>query len=434
MSEAKGRAQPRHGATPVLLYFAPLTLLVYLIDPTGQFLDIALTYLLKDRLHANAAEAGLFRLVTAIPVYGAFVFGLARDLWNPFGRRDRGMLMLFAPLTAAVLLVLALLPVSYATLFAGIFLVMLLSRFLVASHQGLLALISQEQLMSGRLSVLWNIVSYIPYIAGALAAGYVAEHVSPVNFFVLLAALCLMLAVFALWKPRAVYGYAYEAPVARGTHLVGDLKRLVRHRAAYPAILIMLLFQFSPGTGIVLQFHLTDRLHATDAVYGEWYAIFLTSFVPVFLGYGHLCRRIAFGRLLRIAAWIAVPQVLPIVFAHSAESALWLAIPIGMMGGLIWAAIYDLAMRSCPPGLQGTLMMLVSGVNALGVRGGDLLGAYLYARDPVHGIAIAAMLSACFYAAIIPVIRLVPRELLATADGEPNPALDRAVRQELAGG
>jgi len=397
-----------------------------------MFLDITLTYVLKDRLHATAAEVGIFRLVTAIPVYGAVIFGLARDLLNPLGRRDRGMLMLFAPLTAAALFLLARVPLSFSTLFAGVLIVMMLTRFLVASHQGLLALVGQEQLMSGRLSVLWNIISYIPFIAGALAAGYVAEHVSTRSFFELLATLCLVLAAFAFWRPGAVYDRAYDAALARGSDLVGDLKRLMRHRAAYPAVLIMLLFQFSPGTGIVLQFHLTDRLHATDAVYGQWYAIFLASFVPVFLGYGFLCQRIAFGKLLRISAWVAVPQVLPIVFAHSPQSALWLAIPIGMMGGLIWAAIYDLAMRSCPPGLQGTLMMLVAGVNSLGVRGGDLLGAYIYSRDPQNGILIAAVLTACFYAAIIPVIALVPPEVLATADGQRSPALERMVDEELA--
>ena len=425
----QGADRGRAGA--VFAYFAPLTFLVCALDPTGQFVDIALTYVLKDHLHASASDAGLFRLATAIPVYGALAFGLARDLWNPFGRRDRGLLMLFGPLTAALLVALALAPLSFGLLFTATVALMVLTRFLVAAHQGLLALIGQEQLMSGRLAVLWNVVSYVPYIAGSVAAGYVAEHVTPAAFFLALAALALGLGAFAGWRPRAVFAHAYDAALARGADLRGDLKRLVRHRAIYPALAIMLLFQFSPGTGIALQYFLTDRLHATDVVYGYGYAIFLGSVVPVVVAYGFLCSRVPFGRLFRIAAWIAVPQVLPIVFAHSAAAALWLAVPIGMMGGLVWAGIYDLAMRSCPPGLQGTLMMGVSGCNALGVRGGDLLGAYIYGRNPEHGIAIAAALTAFFYAGIVPLIRWVPREILATADGEGNPALERAVLAEL---
>jgi hypothetical protein len=45
-----------------------------------------------------------FRLLTTVPVYLSFLFGLTRDLWSPFGLKDRGFLFLFAPLSAAVFL------------------------------------------------------------------------------------------------------------------------------------------------------------------------------------------------------------------------------------------------------------------------------------------------------------------------------------------
>ena len=32
--------------------------------------------------------------------------------------------------------------------------------------------------MSGRLSVLWNVVSSVPVIAGAFASGYISEHLA----------------------------------------------------------------------------------------------------------------------------------------------------------------------------------------------------------------------------------------------------------------
>ena len=52
------------------------------------------------------------------------------------------------------------------------------------------------------------------------------------------------------------------------------------------------------------------------------------------------------------------------------------------MGGIAAAAYYDLAMRSCPPGLQGTLMMMVDGVNQLSYRGGDVLGSQDLRQQP----------------------------------------------------
>lgn len=38
----------------VFLYFAPLTLLVYLAAPQNALLDFATSFMLKDQLHATA--------------------------------------------------------------------------------------------------------------------------------------------------------------------------------------------------------------------------------------------------------------------------------------------------------------------------------------------------------------------------------------------
>src|SRR5580698_11007317 len=88
----------------IFSYFGTLTLLVYLVMPHGYLLDIATSYMLKNQLHASATQVSTFRLLTAIPVYASILFGLARDQWNPFGMKDRGFLLLFAPLSTVVYL------------------------------------------------------------------------------------------------------------------------------------------------------------------------------------------------------------------------------------------------------------------------------------------------------------------------------------------
>jgi MFS family permease len=296
----------------------------------------------------------------------------------------------------------------------------------------LLALVGQEKLMSGRLSALWNIVASIPYIAGALASGWIAEHLPPHQTFILMLGLSLLMAGFAFWKPKAVFGHAYDQPLAKGTNLIGDIKRLLKHRAIYPAVLIMFMFQFAPGSNTPLQFYLTNHLHASDAVYGEYYAIFAVAFIPIFFLYGWLCKRYSLGTLLWVGTIITVPQMIPLALVHSANQALWLALPIGMMGGVAAAAYYDLAMRSCPPGLQGTLMMLVDGVFILSYRGGDVLGSQIYASSPTYGFLYCALATTAMYALILPVLLLIPKELIATADGETNPAVEKEVLAEVA--
>jgi hypothetical protein len=206
----------------------------------------------------------------------------------------------------------------------------------------------------------------------------------------------------------------------------------MRHRAIYPAVLIMFLWCFAPGSNTPLQYYLTDELGASDAVYSYFNGIFAAAFVPTFLLYGFLCKRVALNKLLWWGTIVAVPQMIPLAFIHSANLALVLAVPIGLLGGVATAAYYDLAIRSCPPGLQGTLMMLVDGVYVLAARGGDLLGSGIYSSSPAHGFLYCVIATTAVYALILPLILLVPKELIATADGEPNPEVEAEMLKEIA--
>jgi MFS family permease len=247
----------------------------------------------------------------------------------------------------------------------------------------------------------------------------------------LVAALALLIAFLALWKPRSVFSHTYDKPQARGTDFLGDVKRLMKHRAIYPAILISFLWNFAPGAATPLQFYLTNGLHASDAVYSYLNGIFAASFVPTFFLYGFLCKKVSLNKLLWWGTIIAVPQLIPLAFIHSANTALVLAVPIGLMGGVATAAYFDLAMRSCPPGLQGTLMMLVDGVLALSGHGGDLLGSKIYNSSPTNGFLYCVIATTIVYALILPLILLVPKNLIATTDGQRSPEIEAEVLREI---
>ena len=411
--------QGSEGNDRTLLYFGWLTLFIYLATPAGALVDIQTSYVLKNELHATATQISTFRLVTGIPVYVAFVFGLARDQWNPLGLRDRGYFLIFAPMTALACVWMAYSGFSYTGLLAGTLMAMLAFRFVAAAYQGLIALVGQEKLMSGRLSALWNVIGSVPVVAGAFASGYVSDHLAAAEAFFLVAIVNLLIVALALWKPPSVFGQIYDRPLARATDFVGNVRRLVRHKAVYPAVLICFLWNFAPGSATPLQFYLTNELHASDSVYSYYNGVFAAAFVPTFLLYGYLCKRVALNRLLWWGTIIAVPQMVPLAFIHSADLALVLAAPIGLMGGIATAAYLDLAMRSCPPGLQGTLMMLVDGVLALSGRAGDLLGSWIYNSVPSHGFTYCVIATTAVYGLILAVIPLAPKALIATRDGEP---------------
>ena len=428
MTVSNSTQKSRAGA--VFLYFTPLTLLVFLVLPNGFLLDIATSFMLKNQVRATPEQIANFRLLTAIPVYLSFFFGLARDLWNPLGLRDRALFMIFGTITAGVFFGMTSLPLSYWGLLGSMFVEMLSFGFVAAAARGLLALISQEQLMSGRLSALWNAVSSMPYVFGAFAAGYLAS-LTPAYTFALVAVLCAAIAVYGFWKPSAVFGHAYDLPSAQGTSLLGDLKRLVKHRAAYPPVLLVCLSQFEPGLNTPLQFYLANDLHAPDWVYGDFQGILLAGYIPAAAVYGRLCTRIPLRRLLWWATVLWLPAAIPLLLIHSSASALGYAVPIGLANGFAFTAYWDLSMRSCPPGLQGALMMLVAGMYELAYRGGDVIGTQIYASSATHGFTYCVLAGTATSALMLGVLRLIPRELVATADGERNPKVDAEVLAEI---
>jgi len=425
-----GHMASRNGSSTIFLYMGSLTLLVSMVRTDGHLLLIPVSYMLKNQLHASATEVSMFALLTGVPIYVAGVFGLARDLWNPFGWRDRGLFLLFGPASAIAFLWMAFSPLSFRGLLLGVVFAALSLQFVMAAQSGLISLVGQEELMSGRLSALWNLAYQVPMSAAALAAGYLTEHFAPRSFFLLMAALSFLLAWFAFWKPAAVFSDLYEAPQARGSNLAGDIKRLARHRPIYPALLIIGLWFFVPGTGTPLQFYLTNGLHLSDSVYADFWAILSFSNIPGVLLYGALCRRVSLNKMLWWGTVIATPGLIPLLFIHSASLAL-LAATMSLSWGFAWAAYIDLAIRSCPPGLQGTMMMLVAGATVLLTNAGNLVGAKIYSSSAAHGFLDCVIAATVTTALILPAILLVPAELIATADGEQNRAIEAGLVKEL---
>jgi MFS family permease len=225
----------------------------------------------------------------------------------------------------------------------------------------------------------------------------------------------IAVALYALWKPAAVFDNI-SVENGAGSHPIKDLKRLVRHWPIYPAMLIWLLWNFAPGSTTPLQYHLQNTLHATDAQWGQWNAIFAASFIPTFIVFGFLCRRFPLKTLLLWGTVAAVPQMVPLLFIETVPQALIAAIPIGLMGGVATGAYLDLIIRSSPRGLQGTTFMMASSLYFVVSRFGDVLGTNLY--DYYGGFAVCVLAITIVYALILPALLLVPRHLIATADGQ----------------
>jgi hypothetical protein len=62
-------------------------------------------------------------------------------------------------------------------------------------------------------------------------------------------------------------------------------------------------------------------------------------------------------------------------------------------------------------------MMMSTTLLSISIRFGDLLGTHLY--DRYGGFTVCVIATTAVYAMILPVLLLVPRALIATADGQP---------------
>jgi len=406
----------------LFLFGGLLMLLINVGDPAVGLINIPVSFFLKNRLHLAAHEQAMFRLWIAAPLFVSFAFGFLRDRWSPFGSGDRGHLMLFGVMTALVYAVVAFLPPIYGVLLAGMIIATAAFQVVVGAASGLISTIGQQQAMAGRMSVVLGVAATAPALASNLAGGVLSQFLegqgaiaAARTLFLVAAGVLLAVAGLGLMRPRALFDAAKtERPTS---HFFDDIRRLARHWPVYPVVMIQLLWQFGPAIGTVLQYHMTNTLHGTDFEWAAWNAVFLGSMAPVYVAYGFLCQRFKLGWLLWGGFGLAVFQVVPLLFVHTAVGAVIAAAPIGMIGGVAQAALTDLAIRSCPKGLQGTMMMLFgSSIYFISTRFGDLLGTEIY--DRWGGFNVAVWATIFIYALILPVILLVPKHLIATRDGE----------------
>jgi hypothetical protein len=410
----------------IFLYLGILIVLLAFGGPSGGLIDIPISFLLKNKLQLKAHEVANFRLMAAIPLYLSFVFGFIRDIWNPLGMRDRGFMLLFGGISALLYICFAFMPMTYAMLLIAVMVLTTSFLFVASAQNGLTSTIGQQHAMTGQISAVWNVFLSIPTVGALLLGGTLSGMLEDRNpdqavriLFLVAAAIMIAIALYALWKPKSVFDHVRdEAGV--DTHPIKDMQRLVRHWPIYPALLIWLLWNFAPGSATPLQYHLQNILHATDAQWGQWNAIFAASFIPTFIVYGFLCSRYPLKTLLWWGTVIAVPQMVPLLFIHSVTGALIAAVPIGLMGGVATGAYLDLIIRSCPRGLQGTMLMMTGSLYFVVSRFGDVLGTRLY--DHYGGFTVCVIAITSVYALILPTLLLAPAQLIATADGQaPGP-------------
>ena len=92
-------------------------------------------------------------------------------MWNPFGMRDRGFMLLFGTISASLYVFFAFTPITYATLLVAVVLLTTSFLFVASAQNGLTSMIGQQHAMTGQISAVWNIFASIPTVGALLIGG-----------------------------------------------------------------------------------------------------------------------------------------------------------------------------------------------------------------------------------------------------------------------
>ena len=389
----------------ICLYFSILLLGGGMHSPSGLF-SLPILFYFKNALHLSPQRLSYFGLITAVPLYLSFLFGVVRDVWQPRRMRDRGYLLLGGLGLTGTYLAMAFIRPTWTSLLAGTLLISVGYLVISTASSALTTLIGQQRLMTGRLSGLTNIAGSVPVFISYLVGGAISDTWSLRNVFLLMAVISASLWLQAFWHSREIFSQTSLSEQEPRVRL--DLRLLLRHRGALLATLIWMMWNLSPGSVTATMYYLTNTVHLTDAQYGQYQAVYTLSFCPIFACYGLLCRRYSLRSLLFWGTLAAIPQLVPILLIHSIGSAVAVAILMGIMGGVGTAAYFDLLIRACPRGLEGTVMMLAVTGYWIFVKWGDLLGSWLYDRWKYLPCVIVTTL---LYASILLILPYIPRTI-----------------------
>jgi choline-glycine betaine transporter len=161
-ADSRGYATDSAGTRSAILgYFLILFLAVGLGTPIG-IAAIPISYYLKDNLHLSPVQLAVFVVIAGTPAYFGFLPGFVRDRFRPRLMGDRFYLLVGATVALAAYVYLGIASITYlrllyATVVAGIAYLIILS-----GSQALMTGVAQGHLMTGRLSVVSGVSTYVP--------------------------------------------------------------------------------------------------------------------------------------------------------------------------------------------------------------------------------------------------------------------------------
>ncbi len=393
----------------LMLFFA----IVYLIEGIGQakvgIVWQPLTYYLKANLGWTAVQISLSLAVLDLPWIIKPIYGLVSDFVPLFGYRRRPYLLLAnlaaiaayawvaligAPGQLVVALTLTSFAMAIASTLCGALLVENGQRYRASG-----AFVSQQWLW-------FNIAT----MAAAFVGGQFVEHFSPSG------ALHAAAIVAAVAPLAVVLGTLLLVDEERARMDLAELRRTLRgllaalaSRRLYVIGLFLFLYNFSPGFGTPLYFHMTDTLGLSQGYIGVLTAIGSAGWIAGAVLHRSVLERLSSRALLNLSLAGGVLATLAFLLLNGPVSAAAVYFLNGVAGMIATVATLTLAADYCPQRSEGFVFAALMSVTNIATPAADNIGSYLYEHTFQHALAPLILVSAAATALVfvlVPLLRL----------------------------
>jgi len=366
--DAVHREEPRRLAFVfAVIYFAQA--MAYL---PGQTVNIEL----KEHVGLSAAQMATFSLITTTPWFLKPLYGLLSDFLPVFGSRRKNYLLIASGLasTTAVFAAINATP-TYLFLLAVMF---VLGLGLAFSDVVIDALMVEKGRAFGMIgtfqSVQWTAM-YVGVVLVGLVGGHFAEARNLRSSYLLAAAFPLTAFCFVLFRLS-------DTPVDSDVSTIGKrtapIWQTLRSGSFLMVTTFIFLFNFSPSFGASLFYYQTDHLKFSQQLIG---GLLSTAAVGSIVGsvlYTPISRAFPLRLIVLNAVILSAVGTLAYLLYRGPIAAFIIEASFGILAMVTRLALFDLAARSCPIGVEGTFFAGLMTVYAFGQQGSDVIGGYIY--------------------------------------------------------
>jgi predicted MFS family arabinose efflux permease len=367
----------RRETAGLVALFSAMYVVQGIAEPTEGLIAQPVRSLLKSWDY-SAAEIASFGALLSLPWSLKPIYGLLTDFVPIARTRRRSYLILASGASCLALLYLYLFPVAkgaHGLLFLMLVIPTVGVAFCDVVVDALMVEKGQPRGLTGTLqSAQWTAM-YVGTIGAALVGGYLSQHGQQRLGF-------LICAVTTFATLLLTLQFVKEQPQQRQhgqlQFAIKELMCAARRPAVLASALFLFLWSFNPFSSSVLYLHMTQHLGQSEQFYGVTVSALSVGAIVGSLAYGTYCRRISLPWLIHLSIAAGVLSTLAYVFSTDQKSALVVNAIVGFTYLTGTMVQFDLAARTCPIAVAGTLFATLMALSNLSMALSTALGGWMY--------------------------------------------------------